>query len=135
MGETNQATKSGPAKVEFRREIDDLTGVMQKAASSLLVAHGGALLACLSQLKDYGPDTKLKGIGVFIAAFVAGFILATLGYIDVANARAKILIALFTDDPTGFNTSRIWRGSTLLYLSVAILLLALLAVAWKFIFL
>jgi hypothetical protein len=68
------------AKAEVREGVDDLTNILQKAATSLLVAHGGAMLACLSQLKDYGTNPHLKHIGFVIAAFAAGFILALLAY-------------------------------------------------------
>jgi hypothetical protein len=44
----------------------------------MLVAHGGAMLACLYQLKDYGTNTQLKHIGLVIAAFAAGFIIAAI---------------------------------------------------------
>ncbi len=135
MPEPQAKLELAAVKAEIRREIDDLTGVLQKATNSLLIAHGGAILGCLSQVKDYTPDSKLKGIGIFIAAFVAGFIMAAIAYIDVALGRTKMLLGLFKNDVTEFQPKELRRGSTLLYISTAILLLAVLGIAWRFIWL
>jgi hypothetical protein len=122
-------------KAEIRLEIDDLTGLLQRAANSLLIAHGAALLGCLSQLKDYTPDSKLKGIGIFIVSFACGFIVAALAYIDTALGRAKMLVGLFKNDVAAFQPKELRRASTLLYVSIGVLLLTILGIAWKFIWL
>jgi hypothetical protein len=123
------------SKDEVRAGVDDLTETLQKAASALLFAHGGAMLACLSQLKDYDTNPHLKHIGLLIGAFAAGFILAALGYIDVALGRAKLMLGTFNADPTAFKPMPLNRAASFLYLSVGILLLAILGVAWRFIWL
>jgi hypothetical protein len=67
MTDTGQRLKT--AKEEVRTGVDDLTEILQKAASALLFAHGGALLACLSQLKDYDMNPHLKHIGLLISVY------------------------------------------------------------------
>jgi hypothetical protein len=120
------------AKAEVRADIDDWHDLLQKAANSLLVAHGGAMLACLYQLKDYGTNIQLKHIGFVVAAFAIGFIIAAIGYIDVANGHVKLRLAVLQKNISGFDMKLLQRGIGLLYTSVGILLLAILAVAWRF---
>lgn len=124
--------KLAKAKSEIGENLNDWTDILQRAANSLLVAHGGALLACLSQLKDYGTNPQLKHIGFLIASFAAGFMIATLAYIDIAMGRIRLKLALFRGDAAGFKEMPVQRGVALLYLSVGVLLLAVLAVAWRF---
>jgi hypothetical protein len=120
------------AKAEVRADIDDWHDLLQRGANSLLVAHGGAMLACLYQLKDYGTNTQLKHIGLVIAAFAAGFIIAAIGYIDISNGHVKLRLAVLQNNISGFDMKPLQRGIGLLYLSVGILLLAVLAIAWRF---
>ena len=119
-------------KAEIRREIDDLTSIFQRAANSLLIAHGAGLIGCLSQLKDYASDSNLKGIGIFISGFAVGFIVAAIAYIDIALGRTKMLVGLLNNDTTAFHPKELRRASTLLYVSVGILLLAIIGIAWKY---
>jgi hypothetical protein len=124
--------KLAAAKAEVRADIDDWRDLLQRGANSLLVAHGGAMLACLYQLRDYGTNTQLKHIGLVIAAFAAGFIIATIGYIDISNGHVKLRLAVLQNNISGFDMKPLQRGIGLLYLSVGILLLAVLAIAWRF---
>lgn len=133
MTDTGQRLKA--AKDEVRAGVDDLTEIMQKAASALLFAHGGAMLACLSQIKDHGTNPHLKHIGLLIAAFAGGFILAVVAYIDVALGRAKLMLGTFNADPKAFQPMPLNRAALFLYLSVGILLLMVLGVAWRFVWL
>jgi hypothetical protein len=119
-------------KLEIREGVDDLTSNLQKAASSLLVAHGGAMLACLSQLKDYGTNPQIKHIGFIIAAFAVGFILAILAYVDVSVGRSKLMLGIYKADASAFQPMPLMRAVTFLYFSVGILGLAVLGIAWWF---
>jgi hypothetical protein len=120
------------AKAEVRADIDDWHDLLHKGANSLLVAHGGAMVARLYQLKDYGTNTNLKHIGFMIAAFAMGFIIAAIGYIDVANAHVKLRLAVLQSNIAGFDMKPLQRGISLIYISVGILLLAVLTIAWRF---
>jgi hypothetical protein len=51
-----------------------------KNANLLLVAHGGALLACLTVLREYSNMPRLHGIGIVIGIECLGMIAAILGY-------------------------------------------------------
>jgi hypothetical protein len=128
----DEGEKLAAAKAEVRADIDDWHDLLQRGANSLLVAHGGAMLACLYQLKDYGTNTQLKHIGLVIAAFAAGFIIAVIGYIDISNGHVKLRLAVLQNNISGFDMKPLQRGIGLLYLSVGILLLAVLAIAWRF---
>jgi len=133
MTDSGQSLKE--AKDEVRTGVDDLTGIMLKSASALLFAHGGAMLACLSQLKEYDTNPHLKHIGLIIAAFAAGFILAALAYIEIALGRAKLMLGVLKADPKAFLPMPLNRAALFLYISVGILLLAVLGVAWWFVWL
>jgi hypothetical protein len=126
-----QQERLAAAKAEIRADIDDWHDLLQRGANSLLVAHGGAMLACLYQLKDYSTNNQLKHIGFVIAAFAAGFIIATIGYIDISNAHIKLRLAVFQNNISGFDMKLLQRGIWLLYLSVLFLLLAVLLIAWR----
>jgi hypothetical protein len=45
-----------------------------KVANYLLVAHGAALVGCLSVLKDYASTPQLKGVGLFVILFGFGLL-------------------------------------------------------------
>jgi hypothetical protein len=128
----DEGEKLAAAKAEVRADIDDWHDLLQRGANSLLVAHGGAMLACLYQVKDYGTNTQLKHIGLVIAAFAVGFIVAVIGYIDISNGHVKLRLAVLQNNISGFDMKPLQRGIGLLYLSVGILLLAVLAIAWRF---
>ncbi|SHJ97147.1 hypothetical protein SAMN05444159_2050 [Bradyrhizobium lablabi] len=128
----DEGEKLAAAKAEVRADIDDWHDLLQGGANSLLVAHSGAKLACLYQLEDYGTNTQLKHIGLVIAAFAAGFIIAVIGYIDISNGHVKLRLAVLQNNISGFDMKPLQRGIGLLYLSVGILLLAVLAIALRF---
>jgi hypothetical protein len=65
-----------------------------KTANYLFVAHGAGLIGCLSVLKDYSTVVQLKGIGLFIFLFGAGFLGGMLNYISLIFARAVVLNSL-----------------------------------------
>jgi hypothetical protein len=51
-----------------------------KAVNSLMIAHGAGLVTCLTLLKDYDANPKLKGIGFIITMFACGLAFAILAY-------------------------------------------------------
>ncbi len=132
MSDTEGKPDLKAVKAEIREGVDDLTGNLQKAASSLLVAHGGAMLACLSQLKDYSSNANLKHIGFVIAAFGVGFLLAMLSYIDVAVGRSKLMLGIYKADARAFQPMPLMRAVTFLYFSAGVLGLAVLGIVWRF---
>jgi FtsH-binding integral membrane protein len=89
-------------------------------------------VSCLSQIKDIKPDSNLHGIGFAFMAFVIAFTLAAIGYVYAQSGRWKLVLALFNNDAVGFGDTRELKGATTyLYVSLAILLLTLLALAWR----
>lgn len=109
-------------KAEIRESVADMTDLLQKAANLLLLAHGAAIVTCLTQLKDYGANPNLRHIGIAIAAFAAGFIVALLAYIDIGIGRLKLMLGVFQADRTAFVPMPLMRGVTLLYISAGSLL-------------
>jgi hypothetical protein len=70
--EQNCGVRSGllDTVIDLRRsEADCLHGSVLFA----LIAHGAGLVTCLTLLKDYDANPRLKGIGWFITLFVTGF--------------------------------------------------------------
>jgi ascorbate-specific PTS system EIIC-type component UlaA len=65
-----------------------------KTANYLFVAHGAGLIGCLSVLKDYNSVPQLKGIGLFIFLFGAGFLAGMLNYLSLIFARAVVMNSL-----------------------------------------
>jgi hypothetical protein len=63
-----------------------------KAVNSLLIAHGAGLVTCLTLLKDYDANPRLKGIGWFITLFVTGFSWAMLAYGQLILHRQKVVL-------------------------------------------
>jgi hypothetical protein len=59
-----------------------------KAVNSLLIAHGAGLVTCLTLLKDYDANPRLKDIGWFITLFVTGFGWAMFAYASLILHRA-----------------------------------------------
>ncbi|MGY3445503.1 hypothetical protein [Bradyrhizobium sp. USDA 4473] len=119
-------------KAETRENVDDMTDCLLKAANAPMLAHGGAMIACLYQLKDYGTNPHVKYIGLAITAFGLGFIVAVLSYIGIGVGRLKLMLAIFNADFKGFMRMPIVPAANLLYLSVGNMLLAVLAIVWRF---
>ena len=53
-----------------------------------MVAHGAAFVGCFALLKDYATTPAYKGVGIFIALFGVGFVLAISAYILTFVMRA-----------------------------------------------
>jgi hypothetical protein len=132
MTDTEEKPDLKTVKAEIRESVADMTDILQKAANSLLLAHGAAIVTCLTQLKDYGTNPNLKHIGIAIAAFGAGFIVAMIGYIDVGIGRLKLMLGVFNADRAAFVPMPLMRGVTLMYISAGILGLSVLAIVWRF---
>lgn len=73
--------------VEFAR---DLYEQFHRYGNGLLVANGAGLLGCLSVMKDYTATGPLKGIGLFIALFAAGFVVAMAGMVAAVGGRMQM---------------------------------------------
>src|SRR3569623_1327066 len=70
-----------------------------KAANYLMVAHGAALFACVSSLKDYSKTPELHGVGVFVAVLGFGFLLAALSFGLVRLTRGALVAVALGDMP------------------------------------
>lgn len=81
----------GEAVKYMRDDMRDFYDHELKNANYLLVAHGAGLIGCLSTLKDYSATGQLKGIGVFIALFAIGLILAAFGTAALSTGRSAML--------------------------------------------
>src|SRR5215831_5338263 len=63
-----------------------------KAVNSLLIAHGAGLVTCLTLLKDYDTNPRLKNIGWFIALFATGFGWAMAAYVSLILHRQEVVL-------------------------------------------
>jgi hypothetical protein len=72
---------ANPPKDVVFQHMKDNYDTHLKTANYLFVAHGAGLIGCLSVLKDYNTVPQLKGIGIFIFLFGAGFLGGMLNYI------------------------------------------------------
>jgi hypothetical protein len=75
----------------LRDDMRDFYDHELKNANYLLVAHGAGLIGCLSVLKDYSATGQLKGIGVFIALFATGLLLAAMATAALSIGRTGML--------------------------------------------
>ena len=105
-----------------------------KAANYLLVAHGAALAASLSVLKDYASTPQLKGIGTFVILFGVGLLAAIVYYASLALARATVLNAIMSDEYAGQSTARFLGNVNIGALSIAVaaMVVAIVVVIWRF---
>lgn len=90
------------SQIDRQREYERLEKDFEhdfKSANYLLVAHGAALLACVTSLKEYSKTPELHGIGIFAAFFAAGFIFAALGYAGTRVARNALVAVALGDKP------------------------------------
>src|SRR5258708_2405935 len=94
-----------------------------KTANYLFVAHGAGLIGCLSVLKDYSPNSPLKGVGVFIFLFGVGFLGGMLNYISLVFARAVVMNSLLDGTDPNRPTAKFLTTVHLVGLTVAILTL------------
>jgi hypothetical protein len=83
-----------PGLAEFMRDHYEEN---LKAANYLFAAHGAGLAGCLSVLKDYNPESQLRGLGIFVVIFGFGFIGAILNYIGLFFARILTVNAIFEE--------------------------------------
>ncbi len=97
----------------------------------LLIAHGAGLVTCLTLLKDYDTNPRLKGIGWFITLFVTGFGWGMFAYASLILHRERVVL-----DNEPWLEGREWKIAIRLAVlsSIWLLLVAFLAV-FKFSFL
>ena len=114
----------------LRNDMRDFFEHEAKGANYLLVAHGAALVACLSVLKDYSTTPYLKGIGIFIVMFAAGFLCAIFGYVFQSIARFEIMDGLLFGWPKKGPSKKeivlsyIFLGTSMVLLSLALIIIA-----------
>jgi hypothetical protein len=96
-----------------------------KGVNSLLIAHGAGLVTCLTLLKDYDTNPRLKGIGWFITLFVTGFGWGTFAYASLILHRERVVL-----DNEPWLEGREWKIAIRLAVlsSIWLLLVAFLAV-------
>jgi hypothetical protein len=113
----------------LRDDMRDFYDHELKNANYLLVAHGAGLIGCLSTLKDYEVAAQLKGIGVFIAMFAVGLLLAAMGTMALSIGRSGMLtwVAHGGEKPK-LETGSFWP----MLMSLALLIIALLLIAYRF---
>lgn len=70
-----------------------------KVANYLMIAHGAALFACVTLLKDYKAIPELKGIGIFVFFFGFGFLFASLSYAGTRVIRAAFVAQILNIEP------------------------------------
>jgi hypothetical protein len=99
-----------------------------KALNSLLIAHGAGLVTCLTLLKDYDANPRLKGIGWFITLFASGLVLAIAAYLYITLHRAETTLV----NKPWFRGSHWYSGILIALLSVSCLMIALTIAAFKF---
>lgn len=68
---------------------------MAKGANLLLVAHGAALVGCITFFKEQNRTPIFGGLTLFVFIFGTGFILAICGYALTALARMNAVSMLF----------------------------------------
>lgn len=78
------------SRAELLEFAQDLYEQLHRYGNGLLVANGAGLLGCLSVIKDYSATGPLKGIGLFIALFAIGFVVAVAGMVATVGARMQM---------------------------------------------
>jgi hypothetical protein len=67
--------------------------VYLKAVTSLMIAHGAGLVTCLTLLKDYDANPRLKGIGFIISMFACGLGFAVVAYVALILHRDRATLS------------------------------------------
>jgi hypothetical protein len=105
-----------------------------KVANYLLVAHGAALVGCLSVLKDYASTPQLKGVGLFVILFGFGLLAAIVYYASLAFARAVVLNALMDNKTADEGTAKFLERANFLSLAISagLMVIAIVCIIWRF---
>jgi hypothetical protein len=130
--------KGADDSAEKRQEIyerrKDLWEATNKALNALMVGHGAGLVTCLTLLKDYNAASPghLKGLGLFIALFGVGLVLALGSAVVWIVGRYNYWIFPYGrrwNVPVG---GRDWTTALLAILSTLFMLAAILAAVFNF---
>jgi hypothetical protein len=84
---------------EELRYVKEYFEVEFKSVGYLLTANAAGLAGCMTLLKDYSTTPELKGLGLFISMFGAGFLSAVIGFITVTMHR-QAWIRVFFGEPS-----------------------------------
>jgi hypothetical protein len=95
---------------------------LYKISGLLLAAHGGALGACVTVLKDAASKPEFMGIGVFFLLFGCGLIASIFNYGSVFFISAVVRNSLMDDeDPNDSPSVSFLKGLNVISLAVAVL--------------
>jgi hypothetical protein len=129
-----QADDSAEKRKEIYERRKDLWEATNKALNALMVAHGAGLVTCLTLLKDYNAASTghLKGLGLFIALFGVGLVLAVGSAVVWIVGRYNYWIF-----PSGRrwnvpHARRDWTTALLALLSTLLMAAAILIAVFKF---
>lgn len=104
-----------------------------KAVGYLLTAHGAGLVGCLAVLKDYATTPQLRGVGIFIACFGSGFILACIAFLSMQLHHSQVM-SVFLDGALNKDPKWIvYKAQAPLILSGFVLMAAVIGLIFKFI--
>lgn len=121
-------------KDEMLKFMGDSHAQLFTVAKMLIGAHGAALAACVTVLKDAASIPQYRGVGVFFILSGAGLIAAILNYASVFMINATVRSSLISDeDPNDAASAGFLGGLNVITLGVAIVLLlaAIGLVIWR----
>jgi hypothetical protein len=72
---------------DTRDDEDKLWEVRSKGVNYLVIAHGAALVACLTLVKDIDNTPKLKGLGPVVVLLGVGLMSAIIGLANLYSWR------------------------------------------------
>jgi len=104
-----------------------------KAAGYLLTAHGAGLVGCLAVLKDYASTPQLKGVGLFVACFGTGFILACIAFLSMQIHHSQVMSIFLDGAPKTDPKWMVYKAHAPLVLSGFVLIGAVIGLIFKFI--
>ena len=104
-----------------------------KGVGYLLTAHGAGLVGCLAVLKDYASNPQLKGIGIFIACFGVGFVLACLGFVSVQLQHSQVMRVFLDGAPDKDPKWLVYKTQAPIIASGFVLIGTTFALVYKFI--
>ena len=115
---------------EEREYFKDFFEHRIRAANYLLIAHAGAFVGCIGALRDFKDTSYLKGIGIFILLFAAGFSIASLGFIGLLIAKNEIMTAIIDGAASRSpDKKQISLTYTALFLSYTLLIIGVMGIA------
>jgi hypothetical protein len=86
--EAQMVSSEQEAQADYQKDHWDNHG---KSLGYLLTAHGAALIACLTVLKDYSTTPLLKGIGTIVELAAIGLLTGALSYAALTFCRTATI--------------------------------------------